>query len=95
MFVLHVILQIKPGHQDALDSVYAGPFRAAISRQPGFKDVALLRPEGGGDPILSIHFENQALQQKWVATALHGEVWPLMEAHMDGYSLAAYTAVSY
>jgi heme-degrading monooxygenase HmoA len=91
MFVLHVMLRIKPGHRDALENVYTGPFRAAISRQEGFKDVALLWPEQEGEPILSIRFENQALQQKWVATALHGEVWPMMEAHLDGYTLAAYT----
>ena len=93
MFVLHVILRIKAGHQEALENVYTGPFRAAISRQDGFRDVALLRPQEKDEPILSIRFENQPLQQKWVATDLHSEVWSAMEAHLDGYSLAPYTTV--
>jgi heme-degrading monooxygenase HmoA len=55
--------------------------------------VMLLRPETGRSYVLSIAFENQALQQKWVATELHGQVWTQMEAHFDGYSLKTFTAV--
>ena len=54
--------------------------------------MRLLWPDQGGDPILSISFEVQPLQQKWVATDLHTDVWSKMEAHLDGYSLAPYSA---
>lgn len=93
MFVLHVAIKMKSGQASAAEQVFNGPFRAAITAQEGFKAVALLRPDDGGDHILSIAFENQALQQKWVATDLHNQVWSQMEGHFDGYSLRTFTAV--
>ncbi len=93
MFVLHVGLEVKAGEGPALERDFLGPFTAAISAQPGFKAVALLRPDGGGDYLLSIAFESQALQQQWVATDLHGEVWPIMESHLAGFTLKTFTTV--
>jgi heme-degrading monooxygenase HmoA len=93
MFVLHVGIKMKSGQAAAAEQVFGGPFRAAISAQPGFQAVSLLRPDDGGDHILSIAFENQALQQKWVATDLHNQVWSQMESHFDGYTLRTFTAV--
>ncbi len=93
MFVLHVGITMKDGQADAAAQVFAGPFSAAIRAQEGFHAVSLLRPDDGGDHILSIAFENQALQQKWVATDLHNDVWAQMEAHFAGYSLRTFTAV--
>ncbi len=93
MFVLHVAIKMKSGQGAAAEQVCNGPFRAAIAAQEGFMAVSLLRPDDGGDHILSIAFENQALQQKWVATDLHNQVWSQMEGHFDGYSLRTFTAV--
>jgi heme-degrading monooxygenase HmoA len=91
MFVLHVVMQVKPGQLPAFEELFRCPFRAAISAQPGFKDVQLLKPQQDGDPILAIRFETQALQQQWVATDLHGRLWPQMEVLLQGYSLAPFT----
>ena len=52
--------------------------------------MQLLRPLDGGEYVLSIQFENQALQQKWVATDLHTQVWSQMEANFEGYSVTKY-----
>ena len=93
MFVLHVAIQIKPGRDAAAGQVFNGPFSAAIRAQPGFRAASLLRPDDGGDWILAIAFENQALQQAWVATDLHNQVWARMETHFDGCSLRTFTAV--
>jgi heme-degrading monooxygenase HmoA len=93
VFVLHVLTRVKPGREQAAQSVFAGPFKAAISSQPGFSGVQFLRPEAGGEYLLSIAFESQPLQQKWVATELHGQVWPQMEANFDGYTVKSFTAV--
>jgi heme-degrading monooxygenase HmoA len=72
--------------------LFRGPFHAAISAQPGFRDLQLLTPQQGeGDVILAIRFETQALQQQWVATDLHGQLWPQMEEMLQGYSLAPFT----
>ena len=93
MFVLHVGIHIKPGQEAAAEVTFSGPFSAAISAQPGFKAVSFLRPDGGGEYVLSLAFENQTLQQQWVATDLHGRVWPEMEKHFVGYSLKTFTTV--
>lgn len=93
MFVLHVSIRMKAGQGPAAEAVFNGPFKAAISAQDGFRAVSLLRPDDGGDYVLSIAFENQPLQQKWVATDLHGQVWRQMEEHFEGYGLRTFTAV--
>jgi heme-degrading monooxygenase HmoA len=93
MFVLLAELNVKAGQEQALSKDYAGPFTSAISTQEGFRHVSLLRPDDGSDYMLTITFESQALQQKWVATDLHQQVWPLMEGHLAGFTVKTYTAV--
>jgi heme-degrading monooxygenase HmoA len=93
MFVLHVTLKPKSGEGQRLEKDFLGAFKTAITAQPGFKAVSLLRADDGGDHLLSIAFENQDLQQKWVATDLHQEVWPTLEKHLDGYTVRTFSAV--
>ena len=94
MFVLHVELQVKPGAQQALEDTFVGTFTPAISQQDGFQGAKLLRPiEDGGEYRLSIAFDDRTAQQQWVATDLHGVVWPQMEGHCLGYSVKNYFAV--
>lgn len=93
MFVVHVGLAVKPGQEQALEKSYSGPFKTAITAQEGFGRVSLLRPNDGGEYLLIIFFQDQALQQKWVATELHGQVWSQMESHLAGYTVKTYTAV--
>ena len=98
MFVLFVDMRVKPGSQQALEKTYTETFRPAISRQEGFRDVELLRPNQdpigeGGEWRLRIAFESHALQKKWVAHDLHQEVWPQMERHFVDYSVNDFTAV--
>ena len=88
MFLLHVDLKLKPEACKALETTYAEVFRPAISMQRGFREVRLLRPvEDESDYRLIIGFDDQASQQQWVATSLHQEVWPQMEAHCSEYSV--------
>jgi heme-degrading monooxygenase HmoA len=93
VFVLHVKIEIKPGHGVVAEQVFAGPFKAAISAQPGFSGIQFLRPGDDGYYVQSIAFESQKLQQQWVATELHAKVWPAMEEHFAGYSLNIFNAV--
>jgi heme-degrading monooxygenase HmoA len=93
MFVLLVVLKVKAGQEQALEKDFAGPFTAAISAQDGFRHVFLLRSNDAGDSVLFIAFESQPLQQKWVATELHGQVWPIMESHLVEYTVKTYTTV--
>ena len=93
MFVLHVGIKLKPAREQAAKSTFSGPFRAAISAQQGFREVRLLEPRDGGEYVLSIAFESQALQQQWVASALHAQVWSQMEANFEGYTISTFTAI--
>ena len=93
MFVLHVKIKLKPESATATEQFFAGPFKAAIAVQPGFCDVQLLRANIGDDYVLSIAFENEQQQQRWVTTDLHGQVWNEMEKHFEGYSLTTFSAV--
>jgi heme-degrading monooxygenase HmoA len=94
MFLLHVELTVKPGAQDVLESVYTRTFSPAISQQPGFCGVALLRPAENGDSYrLSISFEDRQAQQNWVATDVHAKVWPQMENNVATYSVTYYYSV--
>lgn len=81
MFVLNVDLQVKQGSEQALEETYQRVFWPAISSQAGFGRVELLRPLKEDTTYrLSIAFERQELQQKWVATELHEQVWPQIES---------------
>ena len=93
MFVLHVVVKVKPDREGAAQEVFNGPFKPAISAQPGFRDVRFLKPQDGGEYLLAIAFENQAQQQKWVATDLHTQVWSQMEANFDSYTVKAYDTI--
>jgi heme-degrading monooxygenase HmoA len=94
MFVLFVDMRVKPGSQQALEKTYTEIFHPAISRQEGFRDVELLRPnQEDGEWRLRIAFESHAFQKKWVALDLHQEVWPQMENYFADYSVNDYTAV--
>ena len=93
MFVLLVKVKMKAGQAAAAEKVFAGPFKAAITAQPGFRDVKFLRPSDDGDYVLSIAFENQPLQQQWVKTDLHGEVWSQMEQNFEGYTVVTFDTV--
>ena len=48
MFVLFVDMKLKPGAQADLEKTYNESFRPAISQQPGFRGVELLRPNQAG-----------------------------------------------
>jgi heme-degrading monooxygenase HmoA len=94
MFVLFVDMKLKPGAQAGLEKTYTEIFRPAISSQPGFRDVELLRPnQPGGDWRLRIAFESHELQKKWVALDLHQVVWPQMQSHFADFLVNDYTSV--
>ena len=84
MFILHVDVSVKPGMTKALEGTYRDVFVPAISKQAGFSEVKLLRAisSEGHSHRLVIAFEREELQKQWVATDLHQQVWPKMDANM-------------
>jgi len=94
MFVLHVALKVKPGLQSDLEKTFVERFYPAISSQNGFIAAQLLRSNDDNTNYrLCLSFIQQASQQRWVATNLHQEVWPLVEYLCENYTVAGYTAV--
>ena len=94
MFNVQVALAVNPNSLAALKSVYKDTFVHAISTQPGFVAVDLLQSCKDDEAcLLVIVFENRDLQQKWVATELHQQVWPQIEACCTGYKVHAFQAI--
>lgn len=83
MSVLIVDLQVRAGEESTLEAVFASEFRPAISAQPGFDRVDLLRPVDGGHWLLEIRFVDEPARLRWVATDLHQKVWPLIDNCCD------------
>jgi heme-degrading monooxygenase HmoA len=94
MVALHVDLQAKPGAGSALEQTFREAFRPAIRAQQGFVETALLHSDAETDSYrLVIAFESEPLRLKWVATDLHQQVWPRMEAHCAGYSVKNFSVL--
>ena len=94
MVALHLDLQLKPGASPELEKTFREVFRPAISAQPGFVAVELLRPNS--EPALYrlvIEFQSEQQRMDWVATDLHQQVWPKMEAHSTGYTMKGFSSV--
>ena len=94
MFVLHIELKAKSGSQASLEKTFDDRFYPAISAQGGFVAAQLLRSNNNDtDYRLCLSFDQQASQQKWVATGLHQEVWPLVAGLCESFSVDGYTTV--
>ena len=94
MFVLYVELKAKSGAQADLEKTFVERFYPAISKQGGFLAAQLLRSNDDDTSYrLCLSFDHQGSQQKWVATDLHQEIWPLVEDLCENYAVAGYTAI--
>lgn len=95
---LHVDLDVDPAKERKLVENFRNVFRPAISRQPGFVDVKLLKLRkalAGPTPLpyrLLISFQTEEQRQTWVATNDHQRAWPAIEENLRG---SKYTAVLY
>ena len=99
---LTVDLDVELSREQELLTVYRNQFRPAISKQPGFLDVKLLRfvsTVSGAAPVnmnyrLLISFQTEEQRRAWVNTPLHRQVWPNMEKTLrGGYSAVLFEVV--
>ena len=93
MSVLHVDLRTKEGAASALLETFRSRFRPAITQQPGFVSVALLKGEEVPHRLVIV-FEQEEQRLRWVDSAIHQEVWPQMEAHCESYQPVLFEEVS-
>jgi heme-degrading monooxygenase HmoA len=76
---------------------YRNVFKLAITRQPGFVAVQLLKlrqelqgkAPAGCSYRLIISFQTEEQRQKWVATPEHQKAWPTVEGTLKGQKYVA------
>ncbi len=91
MFSVHV--DLKGAAQSTLEKTYQESFVPAISSQQGFLAVHLLRSyDDDSSYRLTIAFASRDLQQMWVASELHQQVWSQIEACCANYDVKAFTS---
>jgi heme-degrading monooxygenase HmoA len=94
---LHVDLDVDPAKQKELVANFRTIFRPAISKQPGFVSVRLLKLRqavAGAAPAnapyrLVISFQSEEQRQTWVASKDHQRAWPSIEGTLRGAKLVA------
>ena len=94
---LHVDLDVDPAKPKELIANFRKLFRPAISKQPGFVSVRLLKLRKaivGTAPAsapyrLVISFQTEEQRETWVATDDHQRAWPAIEGTLKGAKLRA------
>jgi heme-degrading monooxygenase HmoA len=90
--MLHCDMFLNPAKEKDMLQVWHNTFRPAISKQPGFVSVALLKlrkenqgkAPAGASYRLMISFKTEEERLTWVATDLHQKAWGAMEACLVG-----------
>jgi len=89
---LHVDLDVDPAKESDLLAALRKVFRTAISKQPGFVSVRLLKlrqavvgeaPKTASHRLL-ISFQTEEQRQAWVKTDDHQQAWPAIEKTLRG-----------
>ena len=84
---LHLDMSVDPAKEKELLHNFETSFRPAAQKQPGFLDVKLMKlaktvqgklPDGVNYRFM-ISFQTEEHRLKWVATAVHQKVWPMLE----------------
>ena len=83
---LHVDLDVNPASEKELISNFRRIFEPAISKQPGFVAVKLLKLRSvvaGQMPTINyrliLSFQSEAQRLAWTVTADHQRAWPALE----------------
>ena len=90
--MLHCDMFLNPAKEKEMLQVWHNTFKPAISKQPGFVSVALLKlrkenqgkAPAGAPYRLTISFKTEEERLTWVATDLHQKAWGAMEACLVG-----------
>jgi heme-degrading monooxygenase HmoA len=84
---LQVDLSVDPAREQEMLRIFHSEFRPAASRQPGFRDLQILKlrstlagsAPAGANYRFVLTFDSEDLRKKWVATEVHQKLWPKME----------------
>jgi heme-degrading monooxygenase HmoA len=84
---LHADLAVDPAKEEEMLRFFAEKFRPAAAQQPGFIDMRMLKLKSalrgvappGANYQFVLTFSSEALRQKWIATDIHKQLWPILE----------------
>jgi heme-degrading monooxygenase HmoA len=84
---LHLDMSVDPKREKEMLRNYETIFRPAVSQQPGFIDIKILRLKttvagkapAGVNYRFNLTFQSEELRQKWIKTDTHQRVWPELE----------------
>jgi hypothetical protein len=85
---LHLDMAVDPAKEAELLQFFETKFRPAASQQSGYIDLEMLKlsatlrgpaPEGANFQFV-LTFASEELRQKWVASATHQKLWPIIES---------------
>lgn len=87
---LHADLAVDPAKEQEMLEFFEQKFRPAAAQQPGYIDLKMLKLKStlrgaappGANYQLVLTFSSEALRQKWVATELHKQLWPIIEGSL-------------
>src|ERR1700691_4052981 len=87
---LHADLAVDPAKEQEMLEFLEQKFRPAAAQQPGYIDLKMLKLKsalrGAAPPGTNyqfvLTFSSEALRQKWVATELHKQLWPIIEGSL-------------
>ena len=87
MIELEVKFEVIPGKEEIFLDIFKTQFALAMSKQPGFVRVSLLKQsESEFRYRIEIVFESEKERLAWVNTEEHEELWPKLAALISKYS---------
>ena len=91
MIQLEVKLELMPGKEEELLDIFKTQFALAVSKQPGFIRVSLLKQrESESRYWIEIVFESEKERLAWVNTREHENTWPKLAALTSKYSTTGF-----
>ena len=96
MIERHVTFEVIPGKEKAFEELYRTEYSKAMSRQPGFVSVGLLKEQGGESPRyqMLIRFESLEAAAAWRDSADHKALSPKIKALYTGSAAQVYDVVA-
>lgn len=87
---LHADLAVDPAKELEMLEFFEQKFRPAAAQQPGYIDLKMLKLKStlrgvappGTNYQFVLTFSSEALRQKWVATDVHKQLWPIIEGSL-------------
>jgi hypothetical protein len=87
--VLYCDLAVDPQREQEMLDAFHRHFKPVAQRHPGYIDLKMLKlrqvVQGGPPPAAQVNYrfqltyESEELRQRWIASADHQRVWPMIE----------------